>query len=339
MNVINHFLTFFFVFISYFTILTAVLCRSNTLAIYSLKVYTFWNQKDFPKQYPLFRPPAQWSKVFGLTHDPNTVLWREGELARNGIGQMAEEGTTDILEKELNNGTINAFNEFRGSPITTGQGMTSMKFFADGNNSRVSLIMKIVPSPDWFIGLDSYDLCQDGHWINSAVLKVYPMDAGTDDGFTFTSPNWKSEPLHKIKLITNKQPNHPVNSFYYPELGKLPDIGKIIINKANIFTLIDDNNTVPNNLLVTTEDPVLNNKATVNKAYFVKRLKKKYGQHKVSNKRKNLHFKGSIIDCTASDWNKFPVCKFCKQLSIANRRKKVITLTKRRRKILCPIEV
>lgn len=32
--------------------------------------------------------------------------------------------------------------------------------------------MKIIPSPDWFIGLDSYDLCQHGHWINTAELKV-----------------------------------------------------------------------------------------------------------------------------------------------------------------------
>lgn len=64
------------------------------------------------------------------------------------------------------------------------------------------------------------------------LSQVNPMDAGTDDGFTFTSPNWKSEPLDKITTITNKQPNHPVNSFYYPELYKLPDIGKIIIKKV-----------------------------------------------------------------------------------------------------------
>lgn len=65
MSAINNFIIFFSVYFSHFTISTAVFCRSNTLAVYSLKLYTFWNQKDFPKQYPLYRPPAQWSKLFG----------------------------------------------------------------------------------------------------------------------------------------------------------------------------------------------------------------------------------------------------------------------------------
>lgn len=50
---------------------------------------------------------------------------------------MAEYGVTDILEREINNGTILVFNEFKGLPITTGQGMTSSKIFADGNNTMV----------------------------------------------------------------------------------------------------------------------------------------------------------------------------------------------------------
>jgi hypothetical protein len=38
--------------------------------------------------------------------------------------------------------------------------------------AQVSLITKIVPSPDWFIGLDSLDLCREGEFIDQISLEV-----------------------------------------------------------------------------------------------------------------------------------------------------------------------
>jgi Spondin_N len=37
---------------------------------------------------------------------------------------------------------------------------------------QVSLAARIVPSPDWFIGLDSFNLCIDGQWVDSVAIKV-----------------------------------------------------------------------------------------------------------------------------------------------------------------------
>ena len=84
--------------------------------------------------------------------------------------------------------------------------------------SQISVITKIVPSPDWFIGLDSVSLCKDGLFIpafntevvidfrNFIVLEyqAFPMDAGTDNGFTFTSPNWETEPRAEVFQISNR---------------------------------------------------------------------------------------------------------------------------------------
>ena len=64
------------------------------------------------------------------------------------------------------------------------------------------------------------------------VLQVGPIDAGTDNGFTFTAPNWPSTPLEKIFRITSQQPNHPANSFYYPELNDLPPIATFFFVKV-----------------------------------------------------------------------------------------------------------
>lgn len=34
------------------------------------------------------------------------------------------------------------------------------------------MMSKLVPSPDWFVGLDSLDLCENGHFIDSVTVEV-----------------------------------------------------------------------------------------------------------------------------------------------------------------------
>ncbi len=31
---------------------------------------------------------------------------------------------------------------------------------------------KIVPSPDWFVGLDSLNLCENGHFVDTVTVEV-----------------------------------------------------------------------------------------------------------------------------------------------------------------------
>ena len=33
------------------------------------------------------------------------------------------------------------------------------------------------------------------------LVQVFPLDAGTDNGFTFTSPNWETEPRAEVFTI------------------------------------------------------------------------------------------------------------------------------------------
>ena len=40
-------------------------CTPGKLVIYKAVVDTFWSKERFPKQYPLWRPPAQFSKFLG----------------------------------------------------------------------------------------------------------------------------------------------------------------------------------------------------------------------------------------------------------------------------------
>ena len=43
-------------------------CQSTKLVVYQVTFTTFWDREKFPKQYPEWRPPAQWSKLIGKTN-------------------------------------------------------------------------------------------------------------------------------------------------------------------------------------------------------------------------------------------------------------------------------
>lgn len=60
-------------------------------------------------------------------------------------------------------------------------------FRVDNENHLVSFVSAIIPSPDWFVGISALELCQpEGQWVESKVLDLYPWDAGTNDGITYT---------------------------------------------------------------------------------------------------------------------------------------------------------
>lgn len=50
------------------------------------------------------------------------------------------------------------FDEFVLPAVNSGTGRSESQFFVDGNHSRVSLITRIAPSPDWFVGVDSFQV-------------------------------------------------------------------------------------------------------------------------------------------------------------------------------------
>ena len=47
-------------------------CQSTKLVVYQVTFKTFWDRETFPKQYPEWRPPAQWSKLIGKQ---NKIFW------------------------------------------------------------------------------------------------------------------------------------------------------------------------------------------------------------------------------------------------------------------------
>ena len=92
---------------------------------------------------------------------------------------------------------------YKASADVKTPGTWSMMVSVKGMYSKVSLITMLAPSPDWFIGVDSYDLCgSNGEWKKSGMMSLPAWDAGTDSGMNFMSQNSPTTPPDVITLIT-----------------------------------------------------------------------------------------------------------------------------------------
>uniref|UniRef100_A0A665VNA8 Spondin-2-like n=1 Tax=Echeneis naucrates TaxID=173247 RepID=A0A665VNA8_ECHNA len=211
-------------------------CTARGPASYILVFTGHWSPQAFPKQYPLFRPPAQWSKLIAVSHNCNFRLWEEGAQASAGVQSFSELGVTVELMKAAKEArkrrTVGTM--YRTAGIPNGIGHSSTELLMQPRSSLfLSFLLCMIPSPDWFVGVDSLNLCENGRWKQEVTVDLQPFDAGTDSGFTFSSPNFPTSPQESITKITSQMPNHPANSFFYPRLKELPPIASIKITQQN----------------------------------------------------------------------------------------------------------
>ena len=68
-------------------------------------------------------------------------------------------------------------------------------------------------------------------------MQAAPLDGGTDNGFTFTSPNWATQPADEVFTITSTYPAHPAGSFNYPHLTRLPTLAVYSLTKLREYSL------------------------------------------------------------------------------------------------------
>ncbi|XP_060091051.1 spondin-2 [Heteronotia binoei] len=209
-------------------------CTTEVPAKYRIVFTGKWSQAAFPKQYPLYRPPAQWSPLLGVAHSSDYDMWEVNEFASNGMRDFAERGETWTLMKEIEAAgeKIQSVHGIFSAPaLSSGTGQTSTDFEVHSRHPLVSFAVRIVPSPDWFVGIDSLNLCEKDRWLEQISVELSPYDAGTDSGFTFSSPNFATIPQEPVTEITCSSPSHPANSFYYPKLKNLPPIARVTMIK------------------------------------------------------------------------------------------------------------
>ncbi|XP_063826907.1 spondin-1-like [Ostrinia nubilalis] len=223
-------------------------CDGDELAIYEVKLKMLWSEERFPKDYPTNRPKAQWSIAFGQSHNSSYALYHVGEVASSPVRSFTQFGKIDALvqggEEEPR-----VYDQFTAPAVGKGTGETQGIVLVDGRHSLVSLICHMIPSPDWFIGVDSLDLCVDSSWVDQITLDLEPLDGGAASGLTFTAPRWETVPPEPVTKHGPRVPNHPAAGFYYPNWRELPVIAKAEFTRKYIYSTEKVNELVRKDIL------------------------------------------------------------------------------------------
>eukprot|EP00057_Strongylocentrotus_purpuratus_P016048 XP_011670522.1 PREDICTED: spondin-2-like [Strongylocentrotus purpuratus] len=209
-------------------------CRSSEESVtYELTFHGDWSQTAFPKQYPIYRKNAQWSPVLGAVHNSRFQMWKEGEVSSEPFSRFVQGADIKNLRPALTGRSTDVYTTFASDGVPSGVGSTSIQFRMHREFTEVSFAVRIDPSPDWFVGQSSLDLCRSGEWLHDMTLDLYPFDAGTDQGFMFTSPDFPEVPRQPIVEITSRVPSHPANSFFYPRVAHLPRIAHVTLSRVH----------------------------------------------------------------------------------------------------------
>jgi hypothetical protein len=186
-------------------------------ARYKLTFNAGWSAQTHPNDFP---SSAHFSGLIGMTHNGNTMLFVESEIASDGIKNMAETGGKNPLETEIQNfisiGTGNIL--ISGGGINSSPGEVSLEFDITSSHPMVSVVSMLAPSPDWFISVSNINLIENNAWVTSKTITVDIYDAGTDDGMTFQSPDEPTDP--KVPIFTITTPPLAVNNVVAP-LGSI----------------------------------------------------------------------------------------------------------------------
>jgi len=189
-------------------------------ATYEVRFEADWSALTHPGAYPA---SAHFSALVGASHGEGADLWRPDEIASPGIERMAELGATSTLAAEaqalIDAGQAGAV--ILGSGAASPGSTTISQFLVSDAFPYVSLVTMIAPSPDWFTGVHGLSLVADGQWRTKITVNLYPYDAGTDDGATFTAADIEAVPHRPVDRVTDVPLDNgiPLGRFIFTLLG------------------------------------------------------------------------------------------------------------------------
>jgi len=108
-----------------------------------------------------------------------------------------------------------------GNSLGAASDLPPLRF--DRAHRLLSAISMIAPSPDWFAGVDGYSMRNrdTNTWLDEVVLDLYPLDAGTDAGTTYTSRDRDESPARPVTLLTSR------NSIFAGRDGKVLPVARL----------------------------------------------------------------------------------------------------------------
>ena len=183
----------------------AVSQAGETEATYQLVFNATWSQETHPLDFPA---NPHFSGLIGGSHNAAVRFWELGALASPGIEAMAETGSKTLLTDEVNAAITagDAKEVISRAGINPAPGTRTVTFTMSSTHPYLTLVSMIAPSPDWFVGVDALALAEGGVWKDEVLVALYPYDAGTDSGTSYSSPNDDTDPQKPIRDLSNEYP-------------------------------------------------------------------------------------------------------------------------------------
>ena len=140
--------------------------------------------------------------LIGAVHNGSVTFWSDGGTASAGIESMAEVGGTSNLKSEINAASSNALAVIEQSIAFGGTATATVDITLTTDHPRVTLLTMVAPSPDWFVGVSGLSLLDEqGDWLASRTVNLYPWDAGTEEGTEFSLSNPATSPQGVITSL------------------------------------------------------------------------------------------------------------------------------------------
>ena len=182
-----------------------------------------------------------------------------GQLATNGIKDVAELGLNTNFHAEVNNAIASnradiwLQQSFAPYGAISSATLSHVEFSEDF--PLITLVSMVAPSPDWFIAINSLNLrtMDNMSWKSSFSIDVFVYDSGTDDGLNYEASNSVTNPPDVISKIEGAPFNGNVigtltitlqsvlnnkkNDFDGVSIYPNPSDGKIIISNPNTIYL------------------------------------------------------------------------------------------------------
>ena len=177
-------------------------------AQYQLELLFDWTASKHPSALGPFPAGAHFSPLIGSIHQENHSFFSKGSTASQGMESMAETGATGALardiQKQIDAGV--ALRLLQADGGTTAQERKSLGVIsAEGDHAFLTIVSMIAPSPDWFVAVQSLPLKDPlGNWLQTIEAPLVSLDAGTDSGNQFTSPNEYTQPKETIEAFVTE---------------------------------------------------------------------------------------------------------------------------------------
>lgn len=185
------------------------LIAQNTTT-YTITFESNWSNSTHPHPEGAFPSNAHWSRLVGATHTDENVFLEMGGLATPGVEDIAETGSNELFEGEVNTAITQGWADqyIFGDPLSTGLGQIVIEDLeVDTDFPYLTLLSMIAPSPDWMIAINSIPLLdENGQWIQEIEITLYPYDAGTDSGVDYNSANQDTDPQEPISSLQGVVP-------------------------------------------------------------------------------------------------------------------------------------